>query len=362
MTREAFGLGLAAALAALGLHLAAQKRRLGAPRGPAERIRLRTPDGAALALYRYPAAGPAEGREPVLMLSGYGVNRCAIDFDDRFSWARRFAAAGHETWLLEVRGSGESKRAGRLDGSFDDYLLDARTALAHVLAASGAEKVHWVGFSLGGMLLYAALGTESADRLRSGVAVEAPASLEGYPMTRASRALLDLMGRFSWPGAIPYRWPCRLLLPLLPLWYETPLFGAWMNLANLDRALLSKLIYQTFDDVPTALALQFRDWTGCDTLRSRDGRTDYLAGLGETRVPLLLVTGTGDFAARARLALPRLGGAPVRWVECLKANGFSADYGHADLIFGHRAPEEVFPHLLDWVSRHDPAAASLAIK
>lgn len=345
------------AIAAPMAYLAVLHRRLAGTPTPAALTRLTTPDGARLALYRYEPSEPVPGREPVLLISGFGLNRAALDFDERFSWAQRLAAAGFDTWLLEVRGSGRSRRAGIYDGAFDDYLMDARAAMAHVLQRTGASKLHWVGYSLGGMLLYAALGSDDAGRIRSGVALESPVSLHDYPLDASSLAAMDVMERFPWLHTIPYRLPSRLMMDLLPMWYEKPLFKTWMNTENLDRKLLKALVYRTLDDVPTPLVLQFRAWMREDGLRSRDGATDYLAGLSTTDVPILIMTGASEFAGRARLVLERARPANVRWVECLRDQGFSADYGHADLIFGHRAPEEVFPHALDWLRHHDPAGS-----
>lgn len=352
---------LAASLAATpAVYLAALRWRLGGPRRAAETSFIETPDGARLALHRYAASGARPDREPVLLVSGFGLNAWALDFDERYSWARRVAAAGFDAWILEVRGSGCSKRAGRHDGSFDDYLVDARAAVAHILAATGAEKVHWVGYSLGGMLLYALLGTELAARIRSAVCVEAPTSLEGYPLDDTSRAVLDTLARRPWLSALPYRLASRLLMPVLPRLYGASVFTTWMNLENIDRAILPSMVYRTLDDVPVPLVLQFRDWTTCDTLRSVDGRTDHLEGLAGTRVPILVITGSSDFGRRARGALERLQGTPVRSVELVRAKGSRVDYGHADLLFGREAPTEVVPHVLDWVLGHDPAMRAIA--
>lgn len=352
------GIWLAGAAIALPLaYLAHLRRRLGGAPCPAELSYLKTTDGARLALYHYAAVDPVPGREPVLLISGFGVNRAALDFDDRFSWPRRLAAAGFDTWLLEVRGSGRSRRAGPYDGSFDDYLVDARKAIAEVRQRTGAAKLHWVGYSLGGMLLYAALGSDEAAQIRSGVAIEAPVSLHGYPLDETSLAAMDVLARFPWLHTIPYRLPSRLAMDLLPLWYEQPLFKVWMNTENIDEKLLKAIVYRTLDDVPTPLVLQFRAWMREEGLRSRDGATDYLKGLATTEVPLMVMTGASEFARRARLVMERPRPANIRWVECLRSQGFSADYGHTDLLFGHRAPEEIFPHALDWLLLHDPAGS-----
>jgi hypothetical protein len=37
------------------------------------------------------------------------------------------------------------------------------------------------------------------------------------------------------------------------------------------------------------------------------------------------------------------------------SHGFSADYGHGDLVLGRRAPEELFPLVADFLIRHSTA-------
>jgi hypothetical protein len=210
------------------------------------------------------------------------------------------------------------------------------------------------------MLLYAMLGTELAARIRSAVCVEAPTSLAGYPLDEASLAILDGLARRPVLAALPYRLASWLLMPVLPRLYGSAVFTTWINMANIDHALLPSIVYRTLDDVPVPLVLQFRDWTTCDTLRSVDGRTDHLAGLAGTRVPILLITGASDFGRRARWAVERLRGTPMREVRLVRDHGCAVDYGHADLLFGLEAPTEVVPHMLGWVLDHDPAMRAIA--
>ena len=37
---------------------------------------------------------------------------------------------------------------------------------------------------------------------------------------------------------------------------------------------------------------------------------------------------------------------------CGREHGFSADFGHIDLVLGTRAPAEVFPHIARWIESH----------
>ncbi len=45
-------------------------------------------------------------------------------------------------------------------------------------------------------------------------------------------------------------------------------------------------------------------------------------------------------------------GGPVKLVIAGRAHGFSEDYGHADLILGRRAPDEIFPLVETFLSAH----------
>jgi hypothetical protein len=42
--------------------------------------------------------------------------------------------------------------------------------------------------------------------------------------------------------------------------------------------------------------------------------------------------------------------------------GLSADYGHSDLIFGLRAPEEIYPRVVQWLRAHSEAAHQPAVR
>jgi pimeloyl-ACP methyl ester carboxylesterase len=316
-------------------------------------VHVRTPDGARLALHRYAPPLAGEAREPVLMISGYGLNRHALDYDDRYSWARPLAAAGFDTWILELRGSGLSSFAGRRDGSFDDYLVDVQTAVAHVLGDTGAERLHWVGYSLGGMLLYAFLASApDTAPVRSGVVVEAPVDLSAYDVDAISRVVFAALQRLGMMQRIPYRLLTHLLRPVLPRLFRRPVFARWMNPDNIDPLLLHELMPRVVDDVPTALAAQLLEWIREGRWTAEGRGEDLLRRVGEVDVPLLLLTGRGEFSDRAREALERFRPGTMEWVECAACHGFRTDYGHADLLFGRRAPEEVFPHVRRWLERH----------
>ena len=90
------------------------------------------------------------------------------------------------------------------------------------------------------------------------------------------------------------------------------------------------------------------------TFRSGDEATDYRANLSHITAPALIIAGAGDRLASPDVvgfAFDRIGSPRKHYREFAKRLGDHADYGHVDLIFGRRAPEEVFPAISNWIER-----------
>src|SRR5689334_14050628 len=137
-----------------------------------------TADGWRLALHHWPAKG-IRRRHPVLMVHGLGANRLHFDLDERHSIARAARARGFDVFILELRGAGLSISPGGQDRvnfqwGFGEYKdLDLPPAIAAVLERTGAQKLHGLGHSMGGMVFYA-YGVKRPPELRSIVTVGAP--------------------------------------------------------------------------------------------------------------------------------------------------------------------------------------------
>ena len=143
---------------------------------------VRTRDDWRIALYHYPAAS-RRYETPVLLCHGLGANRFNFDLGPEVSLARHLQQEGFEVWSIDLRGRGNSgrcSRGARCSGSthvFDDYVReDAGAAIRHVLGETGASQAHWIGHSMGGLVLYAVLQGEEAESIASGVAIASPGS------------------------------------------------------------------------------------------------------------------------------------------------------------------------------------------
>ena len=348
--------GLAAVLLLARAYVAFWTRHFRVPREPDEIHFARTADGWRLALGRYLPQNPVAGHEPVILCHGLGANAYNVDFDERLSLARWLARRGWDAWVLELRGIGWSRRPPadrpRAGWSFDDLVrLDVAAAVALVREKSGAEKVHWVGHSMGGMVMYAFLQGPGAEQIRSVVAIGSPVRFVRRGLLRVGIALLGLIRLL---GRVPQRAPARFIAPFGG-WVRFPGSGAVTAPGSMEGAVLRRALANLPEDLPYGVLAQFADWARSGDFRDAAGTTSWRDGLAAVRTPMLFVAGSRDLLAApdaVRPAYERLGSADKELRLVGKEHGQAGEYGHGDLLVGRRAPEEVFPLVLDWLERH----------
>jgi pimeloyl-ACP methyl ester carboxylesterase len=316
------------------------------PFKPDETYRVPTDDGAGIALGRYHPRGVRRHAEPVVLCHGLGANRFHMDFDERYSLARYLARAGFETWVMELRGRGLAGPCG--DFSFDDQAEhDVRCALRTVLSAGTAKQVLWVGHSKGGLTLYAHLARNPQAPVRAAVAVGSPFTFAVQPGLKRFIQHIEPLLKLK---SIPTRRITGIAMFGAP---PGPLSRYMMLGSNMEPDVVKKALANVPADVAGGVVRQFAHWVATDTFCSADGLC-YRKPLSEVRLPVLLLAGSKDLLAPP-LAVARaqefLGG-PVKLMVAGKAHGFAEDYGHADLVLGRRAPDEIFPLVEAFLSAH----------
>jgi pimeloyl-ACP methyl ester carboxylesterase len=303
---------------------------------PDEVYRAPTDDGAAIALGRYHPRGARRFSEPVVLCHGVGANRFHLDFDERYSLARYLARLGFEAWVLELRGRGLA--GGPLDATFDDEAEhDVRAAL-RVVKASGAERALWVGHSKGGLLALAHLARNPEAPIAAVVALGSPVVFDVQPLLRSLAGTVSSLPRVK---SLPVSRAASLAL----LGGSTGPLGRFMLLAeNTEPLVARRLVANGSADIPGGVARQFARWIAEGRWEGEDG-FDYARGLSAIKAPTLMVAGSRDAIAPPTAVSPglKLLGGPSELVVAGRGHGFGADYGHADLPLGRRAPEEIFP-------------------
>lgn len=317
-----------------------------------------TGDGWRVALNRYrPVPGVVLREAPVLLCHGLGCNRHAFDLEPRRSLARLLAQRGYDVWVLELRGHGLSTHPGFLrrfsyGWSFDDYVLqDAPAAIERVLALTGADSLHWIGHSMGGLLLYSLMARGLAERVRSGIVVGS--SLDYSDSLSEFHLGLKMLWLTRVLPAVPLGAIVRFVSPFSGL-FANPLerFNVWSS--NVEGALIRRLHAVGFHGVSAPVLRQLASAFSPGGLRSKDGAICYADALPRTTTPVLALAGDEDrqcppAAAEKTVAVL---GQRGRLEVFGREHGQEDHYGHFDLLIGRRAREEVFPVLYDWLEEH----------
>jgi len=332
-------------LLAAWAHLAFWVRRYAVPARYAEEARIATPDGSAIELRRLPPP-PTPSLPPILMVHGLAANHRNVDTEPDRSLARHLHAEERDVWLLTLRsGRADRRRAERSRIRFAAMVEhDLPLAIEHVLSRTGAEAVDYVGFSMGGMLMYAALGRTVAEaRVRRAVIIGSPGRIDlPFRVLRIFRWMPRLFVPSLW-----LRLGARMtafLVEALPLPLEHFIF----NRANVARGAVARALVNIIEDIPGSLQADFNEWAFSDGVIRVDGEP-VLEGLATVEVPALFFAGAKDriaSPAAVRAAFDAWGreGTEVEkeWRLLARAEGAAEDYGHGDLAIGEHLPADLF--------------------
>jgi pimeloyl-ACP methyl ester carboxylesterase len=265
-------------------------------------------------------ANPDVRGVPVILLHGSFSNRRFWYSPKGIGLGAFLARAGFDVWIPEMRGHGLSARnEAYRHNRVADYARYDLPAIAAFVCEQSGQRPHWIGHSLGGTTLAAALGGHYI-----GAEQAASAALFGSQITRR-----------YWPLKVPpLQWSTRLLLKRFehvsgPRFKRGP------------------------EDEPMGIVLESMRWHGLFG-RFGDGKDDWWSGLRQVQVPLLCVAGAGDdqdpeWACRE---LFEQFGSEHKAFFCLgREQGFSENFGHVQMLVSKAAQREVWPWVADWLNR-----------
>jgi pimeloyl-ACP methyl ester carboxylesterase len=353
-------IALALVVTLVRAHLRFWVRRLTVPLVYATTETLETADGSRIELRRLPAVADVEIPllPPVLIVHGLGANHRNNDLHPDASLARALAAVGRDVWLLTLRSGvggwtpAEASRV-RFEGMVTE---DLPLAIGSVLDRTGAAALDYVGFSMGGMLLYAALGRTVAEpRLRRVVILGSPARVAAprlfLPLLRRVPRWLVPHGRYKL-GAHA--------LAFASEWVRTPIHRMIVNPENVTVGLTRTALVNMVEDVPAPLHADLLSFATRDGAIRVDGEP-VLPRLATVAIPALFFGGIADRLAppdAVQAAFDAWGsarpGLRKRFVVLGRSYGARADYGHADLAMGVHAAIELFAPIARFLGEETP--------
>jgi polyhydroxyalkanoate synthase len=310
---------------------------------------------------------------PVILCHGFASNRFTFDLNPEVSVANYLADIGWDTWLVELRGSGlnndiaANKPASlvgtsdwlddwkntsgiganpgehRHDFSFSDHVEDCRAIVEHVNLITGLP-VHFIGHSMGAMLLQCCAGGESGNKglIRSGVSIAGAVVMESSHWSYF---------KWLWPivkhfGTIHPEYIQKVLAPIC-FSFDNPWEELFFHHNNVHAQVASRMFSRNWEPISLALIDQLRFCLEKGGIHKQDG-TQYSDSLKLIESPQLLLAGTRDEQCHPicmETVNKMIPGSVYKLIGM--KSGHKNEYGHFDLIVGKNAKKEVW----DMVSR-----------
>ncbi|WP_028694482.1 alpha/beta fold hydrolase [Pseudomonas cremoricolorata] len=256
---------------------------------------------------------------PVILLHGSFSNRRFWFSPKGIGLGAFLARAGFDVWIPEMRGHGLSPRNRCwAHNRVADYAAEDLPLIAAFVMEQTGQAPHWLGHSLGGITLAAAMGGGYLDDTQV-----ASAAFFGTQVSRR-----------RWPLKIPpLAWALRMLLKRFP----------HVSGTRLKRGP---------EDEPMGLVFEALRWQGLFGRFGEKGN-DWWQGLASVNVPVLAVSGAADrqdppWACRA--LFEQIGSAHKQYLCLGQAPGTEA-FGHVDMLVSKAAQTDVWPRVLHWLEQ-----------
>lgn len=298
-------------------------------------------EGWTLAMTHVRGDGP-----PVLLVPGYGMNRFILGYHPGgVSLMDHLAAAGLDVFSVDLRGQGDSFGGDRRRISLAKLaLVDLPMAVRVVQERTGADRVHLIGCSLGGTLLYTWMAHDPGAPVDRCVSMGGPMDWPTRgPIVRAFSAVAPLAKHVPVRGVRPL---ARLALPVITR-VAPGLLRPYMHHDLVDLEHADQLV-RTVDDPARALNAELGDWVGRGTLQV--GGTQVGPALAQVDRPLMLITASGDGIAppdACQTALDAWGGP----TEHLEVGSPERPWAHADLFIARDAHAQVFDPIAGFLTQ-----------
>jgi len=342
----------------------------------------RTKDGWEISIERYRLAKEVYTEEPkaaVILCHGFNINNTFWDLDPRSSLARYLAKNGYDVWAPSLRGSGLSSRPvmsrirslakfelkniphmlikapfdiGKLGWTIDDHIYEDIPAIIDLVKEeSGFDRVYWIGHSMGGIIMYAYLETGDQDNIAGFMPLGS--------MMFMPRPLTPHLKRIA--NQKPLLTASLIVNTTVASQFRNFTFGAVKNpiekllfeSANMSDSVLVRFFRRCIDDTAAGVVMQFSDSIRNGEMLSVDRRYSYTGNLHRITVPILIMGGSKDGfvdAEALKNAYDSVASRDKSLVIASVENGYTADYGHCDLVIGKNVAQDVYPAILNWLN------------
>jgi len=296
--------------------------------------------------------GRTEG-EPVLLVHGFMANHHNFTEPETGCIAAYLAKKGYDCWAVDLRGTRSSTppfEHNITEPVFDDFVCrDLPAVIMHIRKTTGYARVHWVGHSMGGMLLYAYVQAHGDAHIAGAVTLGAPIGFEGTNIripdfvVRLVRLFPAFMGALQ-RGFVPIGFTFGIAQGIFPI-----------NLKNVHPDLRVEHLFNMLESPQPHVLEEMAFWTRTKTFRIREDSIDVLEGMKTMTTPLLAIFAGKDPFVSAEKGEKFINSLPHKDKAVLvlsKERGVVEDYGHCDLAFSKEGEKEVFEPIAQWLETH----------
>lgn len=314
-----------------------------------------TPDGWRIKLYRYTGKGDAASREPILVAHGANANQINLTTPQSESLVDLLSRNGFDCWCIEFRGCRSSeapKGTNRFTAKVDDCVRhDIPAAIRYILEATEQPKLHCIGYSMGGMMLYAHAIVNGDGRIATMTTIGSPPGFDSVPELQKFAPVVKLAKVLP----LPVEWAWRLLAPLYPS-FKLNLPFAPVDWANMHKNAAPDVFYNVAELLPVDAAEHFLIWAQeGQPWQMMNGSVNVEEKLKQIALPILVITGKADPltpVARVERFFEALRSRDKQLLIISRANHHVADYNHLDLVWGRDAERDVFRAIIRWLAAH----------
>ena len=271
--------------------------------------------------------------------------------------ARYLAKEGFDVWNLSLRGTGRSLnplKGGPKSWTLDDMMdRDLPAVIRYVQKESGRPKVAFLGYEMGGLLLYGYVEKTGGPGLAALATIAAPVTFN-HPRQEPLKRLLKLEGSPTLKKlflSLNSPFLARALIPFVP-----KLEAIFYNPENIDDEVKAKFLEEALAEINPGVLDHLLSMIKRGEFISAQGNFSYRKNLARIQLPSLFVGGEEDRLAppEALRVIHRAVSSTDRTLRIFgPGSKDSASYGHIDLILGKRAREEVFPAIGRWLKERD---------
>jgi pimeloyl-ACP methyl ester carboxylesterase len=316
-----------------------------------------TKDGRKIHIMFFKGEEKKKRNFPVILCHGLGAQGRYWYFDDELSWPKKLNDEGFDVFVPDLRGVG--KTGGPYDFSFEDYIYDVEAILEKVLKVEGVDKAHWVGHSMGGMVIYLSVSRnpQIQKKLKSFTAISSPYTIWGpWELWKITHKNYENLSQFfKKVDSIPFSTFSYsfsifgdIIYPILKITKLIYLENFVWNLDNVPRDIRKKAMRYATGPVSTRVLEKFS--------KVFLGYEDFNFSFEKFKVPALFIVGTKDYLATpptVKLAYSKASSENKKFILAGVGEGFQTDYGHVDITASKLATEEIFSQVLNFIEEND---------